>query len=78
MQEFIHCAVEKMYKNPFNEPLSGLDIKDWIWHNSHTETRYSSLAKRMGAFFNLDNDKIYSLTLHDNIPQAVEFKNKEN
>lgn len=65
-------------KNPFDEPSTGLEIKDWIWHNSHTKTRFTSLAKRMGAYFNLENDKIYLLTLNNNVPQAVELKNKEN
>ena len=64
-------------KNPLNVLLSGQEIKDWIWFNSHSETRFTSLAKRMGAFFNLLDDKFYILTLSDNIPKAVEVNKGE-
>ena len=64
------------YENPFEKALSGLDIKDWIWHHTHTNTKYTTLAKTMGEFFNLDNKKIYMLTLCDGNPIATEVSEK--
>ena len=66
-----------MYENPFEMPLSGLKIKDWIWHHTQQSTRYTSLAKRMSSFFNLDDNKTYILTLEDNVPIASEVKGEK-
>ena len=65
-----------MYDNPFEKALTGQEIKDWIWHNIHNKTKFSSLAKTMKAFFNLDDNKIYMLTLCDNIPVVTEVPEK--
>lgn len=67
---------EVIYENPFEKSLTGLEIKDWIWHHTHMLTDYTSVAKGMNAFFNLDNDKIYMMALHDNIPVAKEVLEK--
>lgn len=63
-------------KNPFNQALTGQEIKDWVWYNSHHKTANSSLAKRMSSFFNLENEKIYMVTLCDDIPVATEVPEK--
>ena len=63
-----------MYMNPINRPASGQTIKDWIWHHTHQQTKYTALAKTMGEFFNLDNNKFYILTLRNRIPEVSEVK----
>ena len=61
-----------LYENPFQISLTGLEIKDWIWHNIQKKTKYTALAKSMNAFFNLDNDKFYILKLCGEVPIATE------
>ena len=65
-----------MYENPFEKSLTGLEIKDWIWYNTHKKTKYTALAKNMGALFNLDDNKIYILTLCDGAPKVTEVPEK--
>ncbi len=60
--------------NPLNRPASGKTIKDWIWHHVYSDTKYTALAKRMGEFFNLDDNKFYILTLRNGIPEVSEVK----
>lgn len=60
------------FKNPFNQALTGQEIKDWVWYNSQHKTANSSLAKRMSSFFNLDNNKIYMTVPCNNAPVAIE------
>ena len=64
------------YKNPFEQALSGLEIKDWIWHHSHHTTSFTSVAKRMNAFFNLDDNKFYMVALCNNVPTVIEVPEK--
>ena len=66
-----------MYENPFNQILTGLQIKDWIWYNTHHKTNYTAIAKTMGSLFNLDNNKYYKLTLDNNVP-IIEVSEKGN
>ena len=65
-----------MYENPFEKALTGLEIKDWIWHNTRKQTKYTALAKTMKALFNLDNEKIYMLTLCGEEIKITEVKEK--
>lgn len=65
------------YPNPFDGPLTGLEIKDWTWHHSHNKTKYTALAKRMNACFNLNNEKKYVTTLRDGKPIITEVSEKE-
>lgn len=65
-----------LYRNPFTRAVTGLEVKDWIKHNTETVTNYTSLAKRMNKFFNLDDEKIYMLKLCDGIPTAKEVKKR--
>ena len=64
------------YANPFQHSLTGLEIKDWVWHHSHSKTQYTKLAKRMGACFNLDDDKYYMAVLCDGRPFIKEVPEK--
>jgi len=64
------------YENPFDVALSGLEIKDWIWHHSHNKTKYNDVAKRMYNFFNLDDDKYYMMKLCNNVPTIIEVPKK--
>jgi len=65
-----------MYENPFDKSLSGLEIKDWIWYNASHKTKYTALAKGMGAMFNLDDNKFYMLTLCDGKPTIKEVSQR--
>lgn len=56
------------YKNIFNTVLTGEKIKDWIWFHAHSNSPYSSLAKGMNKFFNLEDNKHYILEMHDDKP----------
>jgi len=64
------------YDNPFEQALSGLEIKDWIWHHTQNKTKYTALAKTMGALFNLLDNKIYMLKLCDDEVKVVEVPEK--
>ena len=66
-----------MLDNPFNVLLSGLEIKDWVWYNATNKTKYTALAKTMKAYFNIDNEKKYILTLDGTIPQIEEVSDWE-
>ena len=57
-----------MIENPFNQSLTGQEIKDWIWYNQKNSTIYTSMAKGMNAFFNLSDDKLYMLKLCGEVP----------
>lgn len=59
------------YVNPFNKSVTGLEIKDWIRYNTTIKTMYTSLARTMNKFYNLDDKKVYMLKLCDGIPVAV-------
>ena len=62
--------------NPFERSLSGLEVKDWIWCQIHNKTKYAALARSMGSFFNLDNEKFYILKLCNGDPIASEVPEK--
>ena len=66
-----------MLENIFDKIMTGLEIKDWVWFNSHSDTKYTTLAKSMGSLFNLDNDKKYILMLVDRIPEIEEALEEE-
>lgn len=62
-----------MYKNPIEEPVSGQELKDWVWHNIHTKTEYTTMAKGMKYCFNLCDEKQYFISFVDDIPQIQEL-----
>lgn len=63
-------------ENPFNQSLTGLQLKDWVWYHTHNKTRYTSIAKTMGSCFNLCDEKYYFLTLCNNMPKVTEVPEK--
>mgnify|MGYP007038181490 CR=1 FL=1 len=61
----------KVTANPYNKKLTGLEVKDWVWYNSHNQTRYSNIAKALMSCFNLDNNKLYMFGKNNYITQIV-------
>ena len=57
-----------IYKNPFEISVTGQELKDWVWHHTHSRTRYTSVAKGMMSCFNLDNNKFYAAQVCDGAP----------
>lgn len=64
------------FENPFEHALSGRDLKDWIWYNIHTSTIFTSMARAMKKYFNLDDEKLYMLKFRDGIPVAEETQER--
>ena len=62
--------------NPFKQSMTGLEIKDWVWYHSNNRTNFTSIAKHMMPCFNLNNDKIYMVTLCDGMPTVTEVSEK--
>ena len=60
------------YNNPFEQALTGQEVKDWVWYHSTATTRFTAVAKALGKVFNLENDKFYMLTLCDGTPKITE------
>jgi len=60
------------YDNPFEQALTGLEIKDWVWYHSNHSTSYTKVATKLGKVFNLDDNKYYMLKLCNNVPKIIE------
>lgn len=45
--------------NPYLKSATGLEIKDWIWHNAHNDTKYTKVAKTLLNKFNIEDTKFY-------------------
>ena len=43
------------------QPMTGAEIKDWLWFHTFYETDFTKEAIGLGKLFNLDNDKLYKI-----------------
>ena len=51
----------KVNSDPFNTPLDGSFIKEWVWYHMNHLTKYSKIASGLKKVFNLDDNKVYIL-----------------
>lgn len=52
-------------KSPFNIVVTGLELKDWVWHNQNNSTKFTKMASAMNKIYNLADDKLYRLEEDD-------------
>ena len=64
------------YENPFEQALTGQEVKDWVWYHMKHNTPYSKVAKTLGKVFNLNDEKFYMLKMCGEVPQITEVPEK--
>ena len=63
--------------NPFTNPLTGEELKDWVWYHTKNHTRFSGAAAGLKEVFNLPNEKLYMLQKHGNEIRTIEVKGSD-
>ena len=70
-------AMAEYMNSPFGQPLSGLELMDWVWYHSQNKTRHTATAKTLTSIFNLDKDKYYMLEKHGKEVKIVEVERQD-
>ena len=51
----------KVTDNPYLKSATGREIKDWIWYNTHYDTKYTKVASKLMNGFNIFDEKYYMM-----------------